>query len=147
MEVNVLRNPISEERWWRAFVEEPEPERQSNHYYPGIVAPIVRYSLRGMEEHQSVVRAYRMTFGHHRVCYEHQLSKEPLMEGYLVARFIQTKDNHLCDVEVVETTLPPEMIECLETGLRGAGVLGDTAGTFEVAFRYLPNASRRRRAR
>lgn len=143
--------------WWKAFSRQ-HPSRTMP-VSRGGWAPIADVQIFGMDASSSVFLVQRSwTMGEYKLCYREALYKDladhgsgsaPPLQGDWVARFTQRSDR-ICAVEVLETSLPGELSNCLRSSALRQEHAGSEAGQFEIALVFrvpytLPPPSRNQR--
>jgi hypothetical protein len=127
--------------WWRPFTLR-HPSR-AKPVKRGGWAPIADLEIFGMTPASSVLRVQQSrTMGKYKLCYREALYKDlalseaagrPPLQGDWVARFTQRADR-ICAVDVLETSLPSEVSDCLRSSALQEGHAGAEEGQFEIAL-------------
>lgn len=127
--------------WWKAFSDR-HPSR-TKPIARGGWAPIADLQIFGMDASSSVLRAQQsLAAGEYKLCYREALYKDlalpgsasrPPLQGDWVARFTLRRDR-ICALEVLETSLPSEVSDCLRSSALRQVHAGLEEGQFELVL-------------
>jgi hypothetical protein len=130
--------PIS--GWWAEFSRR-HPGRTTP-VTTGGWAPIVDLQLDGLDASSRVFAVHRRWMGQYRKCYEAALGKDPALQGRRMAPPLQgdwvarirQQGDRICSVDVLETTLPDEMSNCLRDAALRQPQAGPEDGQLEMVL-------------
>lgn len=127
--------------WWKAFSgRHPMRTKPTTR---GGWAPIADLEIFGMDASSSVLLAQRSsTAGEYKLCYREALYQDlalpgsasrPPLQGDWVARFTQRR-GRICGLEVLETSLPSAVSDCLRSSALRQVQAGKEEGQFEIVL-------------
>jgi len=134
-------NSAPEAGWWKPF--SLRHRLRTKPVTRGGWAPIADLQIFGVAAASNVLRVQQSwTMGEYKLCYREALYKQlalpgaagaPPLQGDWVARFTQHADR-ICAVEVVETSLPSEVSDCLRNSALQKTHAGPEEGQFEIVL-------------
>jgi hypothetical protein len=130
--------------WWRPFAKPPAEERDRATH---VAVPRVSVKVAHHQATSRAARAHRSFTAGYRWCYEQALARDDgvrsgsgnhALAGHWLARITYGEADRVCAIEVIDTSLPSALSECLQDvvpRLRGAT---GTPGQLELVLAFAP---------